>query len=79
MKYALASLCGGLAVLSSYLIWGPLLSFLFGLVPSSATYAALLKFGLTVFVAYIGGIGIPFLFVIFAVMLFLSGLCDNAL
>lgn len=54
------------AVITAWLMWGPVLSFFLSLIPSSAEYAwvgHILVIGL---VAYFGGVGLPTICLVFA-------------
>lgn len=54
------------SALTAWLMWGPVLSFFFSLIPVNAEYAWVGKLIVIWFVAYLGGVGIPLVLLVFA-------------
>ena len=66
MKFVSLGLFASAGIVA-WLIWGPVLGFLYSLIPVTAEYAWAGKLIITLFVAWFGGIAVPIIFVAFGI------------
>ena len=66
------SLTFGVAGLIFWIFWWPLRLFLYSLIPVHATYAWVGKLAIIILVGWIGGIGIPLMFLFGGFMILLA-------